>query len=319
MLNRVEERNSILDFADESMYNIINTLQEHLKHSSELSFTVLNPDPYSGHYAGQKVVVDNRHYTYHSLRSWMDLATQLKCRMLTPTINNNETITLHFQKLQIDSFHHDNPEDKSEKYGVHSHFSTINKNEEPAFITAYLHALELAKLSSRKRILNLGINQGDEFALIQEVLPTESFESIEFVGIDHSQSAIEAAKKRFQTSNMHFYSHDINTLSELSLKPFDLIITIGTLQSPGINYKPFLMELIKSYLNDNGAIILGFPNSRWIDGEMVYGAKMRNYRESDLSLVLNDIDYAKRYLQQKKFNVRISGKEYIFLTAIRST
>jgi hypothetical protein len=48
---------------------------------------------------------------------------------------------------------------------------------------------------------------------------------------------------------------------------------------------------------------------------MVYGAKMRNYRESDLSLLLGDIDYAKRYLQQKKFTVRISGKEYLFLTA----
>ena len=116
---------------------------------------------------------------------------------------------------------------------------------------------------------------------------------------------------------MHFYSHDINDLDALSLEPSDLIISIGTLQSPGINYKPFLQTLIQEHLNRDGAIILGFPNSRWIDGEMIYGAKMRNYKESDLSLVLSDIDYAKRYLQQKKFTVRISGKEYIFLTAVR--
>lgn len=317
MLNGTKEQKPPLSFSNESMYNIINTLQKQLKQHSELSFTVLNPDNFSGLYAGQEVIVDQKHYTYRSLRSWMDLATLLKCRMLTPTTPTKSTITLHFQKLQTDSFHQDNPADKSEKYGVNSHFAEINKNEEPAFISAYHHALHLATLTEKKHVLNLGINQGDEFALIQEMLPKETFTKIEFVGIDHSQSAIDAATKRFNVSNMHFYSHDINNLHELSLEKFDLIITIGTLQSPGINYKPFLQKLVQESLTHNGALILGFPNSRWIDGEMVYGAKMRNYRESDLSLVLTDIDYAKRYLQQKKFNVRISGKEYIFLTAWR--
>ena len=308
---------TILSFSDESMYNIISTLQERLKQCRELSFTVLNPDSFSGLYAGTVVEVNQINYTYRSLRAWMDLATLLKCRMSTPTTNRDKTITLYFQKLQTDSFHQDNPTDKSEKYGVDSHFSAINKNEEPAFVSAYHHALHLTGLPSRKRILNLGINQGDEFALIQEMLPKEIFKAIGFVGIDHSKSAIETATKRFKASNMSFYSHDINTLDELALEPFNLIITIGTLQSPGINYKPFLQKLVQEYLTQDGALILGFPNSRWIDGEMIYGAKMRNYRESDLSLVLTDIDYAKRYLQQKKFNVRISGKEYIFLTAWR--
>jgi len=317
MVNEVKEQNTSFSFSDESMYNIINTLQVHLKQHTELSFIVLNPDAFSGHYAGTVVQLDEKRYVYRSLRSWMDLATLLKCRMLTPTTNENNTITLHFKKLQTTSFHQDNPDDKSEKYGTDSQFSAINKNEEPAFVSAYHHALHLASLTEKKRILNLGINQGDEFALIQEMLSKESFEAIEFVGIDHSQSAIDAATKRFNASNIHFYSHDINKLNELSLEKFDLIITIGTLQSPGINYKPFLQKLVQEHLSEDGAIILGFPNSRWIDGEMVYGAKMRNYRESDLSLVLTDIDYAKRYLHQKKFNVRISGKEYIFLTAWR--
>ena len=225
---------------------------------------------------------------------------------------------MRFQKLETDSFHQDNPDDKSEKYGIDSSFSAINKNEEPAFLSAYTQALDVTKVATKKRVLNLGVNRGDEFVLIQELLDQETFEKIEFVGIDHSASAIEEAQNRFTTPNMQFYSHDINALDELNLGKFDLIISIGTLQSPGINYKPFLMELVKNYLSDDGAIILGFPNSRWIDGEMVYGAKMRNYRESDLSLLLSDIDYAKRYLQQKKFTVRISGKEYIFLTAVSS-
>ncbi|WP_345974337.1 methyltransferase domain-containing protein [Sulfurimonas sp. HSL3-7] len=298
------------------MLAVTNVLRERLKEQTEVQFEVLNPDLCSGCYAGSEVSLSGRNYLYRSLRSWLDLAANLNCRMMTPRIASDETVILRFQKLETYSFHQENPEERSEKYGTDSSFSAINKNEEPAFLSAYLHALDLAETATKKRVLNLGINRGDEFALIRELLPKESFESIEFVGIDHSKSAIQEAESRFETPNMHFYSHDINALGELELGRFDLIISIGTLQSPGINYKPFLMELVQNHLSDDGALILGFPNSRWIDGEMVYGAKMRNYRESDLSLLLGDIDYAKRYLQQKKFSVRISGKEYIFLTAV---
>ncbi|MGB5963942.1 MAG: methyltransferase domain-containing protein [Sulfurimonadaceae bacterium] len=307
--------NTVLCFTNESMLTVSAILGKKLESQAELAFEVLSPDLYSGAYAGKEVTLNGKVYLYRSLRSWLDLAANLQCRMLTPVSASEQTIVLRFQKLETHSFHQDNPEEKSEKYGVDSSFFAINKNEEPAFLAAYRHALDVAKAATRKRVLNLGVNRGDEFALIQELLGEESFEKIEFVGIDHSQSAIEEAQSRFRAPNMHFYSHDINTLDELNLGKFDLILTIGTLQSPGINYKPFLMDLVQNYLSEDGAIILGFPNSRWIDGEMVYGAKMRNYRESDLSLLLSDIDYAKRYLQQKKFTVRISGKEYIFLTA----
>ncbi len=134
-------------------------------------------------------------------------------------------------------------------------------------------------------------------------------------GIDHSISAIEFAKKRF--GNAKFYAHDINKLDELSLERFDLIISIGTLQSPSINYKPFLMDLVQNYLTENGALILGFPNSRWIDHELIYGAVAPNYNYSEMSLLFNDVIFAKKYLQQKKFRVTITGREYIFLTATK--
>ena len=304
-------------FTSESMLTILKSLTKALKTTENLNLTILNPDSYSHYYAGTTITLENETYIYRSLRSWMDLATQLGCRMLTPTPYSKELTTLHFQKLHSDSFHQDQPQKKSEKYGVDSHFSAINKNEEPAFLTAYLHALELAHISGKRRILNLGVNQGDEFALIQEIVTAEQQKEMTFVGVDHSQSTTKVAQERFTSENFHFYAHDINEIDTLNLEPFDLIITIGTLQSPGINYKPFLQKLVQEYLSKEGALILGFPNSRWIDGEMIYGAKMRNYRESDLSLLLNDIDYAKRYLQQKKFKVRISGKEYLFLTAYK--
>lgn len=299
------------------MLAILSTLQTHLKNNTQVSFEVINPDLFSGSYAGTKVTLQETSYIYRNLRSWMDLATLLECRMLTPQHASKQTLLLKFEKLTHNSFHQETPVDKKEKYGVNSSFSAIQKNEEPAFLFSFKHALELAFLNRKKRILNLGINQGDEFALIQELLTPEVFKSMEFVGIDHSKSAIEVAKKRFNYPNMHFFAHDINALKSLNLGSFDLIISIGTLQSPGIEYKPFLMELVQSYLAPSASLVLGFPNSRWIDGEMIYGAKMRNYSESDLSLLLNDVDYAKRYLQQKKFSIRIQGKEYLFLTATK--
>jgi 2-polyprenyl-3-methyl-5-hydroxy-6-metoxy-1,4-benzoquinol methylase len=236
--------------------------------------------------------------------------------MCTPITNQEHTVIITFQKLNTSNSFHTSPiETKEEKYGADSRFFDINKNEEPTFLSAYHKALQAVKIDTRKNILDLGINKADEFELITSMLKPEILKNINMTGIDHSISAIEFAKKRF--GNAVFYAHDINKLDELSLERFDLIISIGTLQSPEINYKPFLMDLVQNYLTDNGALILGFPNSRWIGGELIYGAKAPNYNYSEMSLLFNDVIFAKKYLQQKKFRVTITGREYIFITATK--
>ena len=223
---------------------------------------------------------------------------------------------LTFNKLNThDSFHSDPIQQRQEKYGIHSKFFKINKNEEPTFLLTYQRALHAVKIKQRQRILNLGINKGDEFELIQTLVTPEHFERMELIGIDHSQTALKVAKQRFPSKS--FYAIDINQLATLNLPKADLIISIGTLQSPSILYKPFLMSLVQEHLDKNGALILGFPNSRWIDGELIYGAKAPNYPYSEMSLLFNDVIFAKKYLQQKKFRVTITGREYIFLTATR--
>ena len=147
------------------------------------------------------------------------------------------------------------------------------------------------------------------------MLTCKEFEEKEFVGIDYSSSAIEHAKENFAHSNTEFICHDINKLGELELGRFDLLISIGTLQSSNINFNLTFMDLYQNYLEKGGSIILGFPNCRWIDGEMVYGAKAPNYPFSEMSLVLKDIHFCKKYLQQKKYRVVVTGKDYLFLTA----
>ena len=303
-----------MTFTTQTMQEIIPYLQTRLKDQGKISFKVLDPDLEEG-YAGKEVIVEGKRYIYRGYKAWVDLAELLKCKMLTPQKQDNTLVCIHFKKLNTDSFHTDIQE--SEKYGTTSHFAQIHKMEEPAFLYYYQQALGNVKVEERKWILNLGVNRGDEFEVIKKRLDTDTYKDIEFVGIDHSQSAIAYAKKLFPEENMTFYTHDITALERLTLGRFDLLISIGTLQSPSINFKPFFMSLVQNYLEKDAAIILGFPNSRWVGGEMLYGAKAPNYAMSEMSLLFNDVIFCKKYLQQKNYRVTITGKQYIFLTATK--
>ena len=290
-------------FTNKTLLEISTTIERELLANTQITFAIENPD----------LELNNRGY-----KTWVNLAELHFCKMLTPKVVNTQLIELTFQKLNRENSFHSAPiSNQQEKYGTESIFFNINKNEEPTFLHAYKKALEAVKVQNRKNILNLGVNKGDEFELIEQLIDTKIFDSIQFHGVDHSQTALDYAKKRFPKDNVRFYKQDITALKELNLEKSDLIISIGTLQSPSINYKPFLMSLVQEHLTKNGAFILGFPNSRWIDSELIYGAKAPNYPYSEMSLLYNDVMFAKKYLQQKKFRVTITGREYIFLTATR--
>jgi hypothetical protein len=299
------------------MQEILPILEDKLKNDTFISFDVLNPDLGEG-YAGQAIVIEDQTYTYRGYKAWMDLAELLMCKMLTPKASTYPFVTITYKMLEKkDSFHLDTEGGEKEKYGINSHFSQIYKMEEPAFLYYYKQALYNVSLEKKKRVLNLGVNRGDEFEVIKNSLDTKTYASMEFIGIDHSKSAIDYAKSIFTEENVTFYAEDINDLDTLGLGRFDLLISIGTLQSPSINFKPFFMSLVQNYLEKDSAIILGFPNSRWVGGEMIYGAKAPNYAMSEQSLLYNDVIFSKKYLQQKKFRVTITGKQYVFLTATK--
>ena len=302
-------------FTNESMLVIISYLEEELKNKDEILFEVLNPDVNINIYAGEMLKIKNQEFIYRSYKSWCDLAELLFCKMLISSINL-DTVVIKLQKLnKDDSFHKDLNDEKNEKYGKNSIFFRINKNEEPAFLYAYINALKNVKIEEKTNILNLGINKADEFEIIKEMVNEDIFKQMNFVGVDYSLSAIDFAKKRFPYENFNFFNHDINKLNELNLKKSDLIISIGTLQSSSLNFKLLFMDLIQNYLEDKGSIILGFPNCRWINGEMIYGAKAANYSYSEQSVLYKDVYFCKKYLQQKKYRVTLTGKNYLFLTA----
>jgi len=305
-------------FYTQSLLEITTILQEQLDsiHPKEcLEFEVVNPDRVTSTYSGNLVTIENREYIYRGYKEWVDLAQILHCKMLTPTVLTRDTILLRFEKLNPDDSFHKSINDKEEKYGATSIFSEIHKMQEPSFMHYYAQSLKNVKVNKRRRVLNLGVNSGDEFEFIKSL--SSEFSNLELVGIDYCESAISSAKKKFQDdTNISFYTHDINDLASLNLGKFDLIISIGTLQSSNLEFNPLLMSIVQNQLKRDGAMILGFPNCRFIDGEMIYGAKVKNYAFSEMGLLYKDVIFSKKYLQQKKYRVTITGKDYIFLTAV---
>lgn len=303
-------------FTTQKMAHIIPQLTDALgkiEAQDIIEFEVLNPDLYSS-YNGNIFTIEGEEYIFRGYKSWLDLAQLLQCKILTPKILKDHTICIRFQKLNNDSSFHKTITNKEEKYGQNSIFSQIHKNEESSFIYYYLQALKNVKLDTRLRILNLGVNSGDEFEAILSL--SKNISNLELVGIDYCPSAINKAKVMFtEYKNISFYTHDINDLESLDIGKFDLIISIGTLQSSNLEFNPLLMSIVQNQLKRDGAMILGFPNCRWIDGEMIYGARVKNYAFSEMGLLYKDVIFSKKYLQQKKYRVTITGKDYIFLTA----
>jgi cyclopropane fatty-acyl-phospholipid synthase-like methyltransferase len=304
-------------FTTQTMNEIITIMQDSLESllpKQQYTFEVLNPDILSSTYNGNYCKFDNKEYIYRGYKTWLDLAHILGCRILTPKIQTQNTVLISYEKLNKDESFHKKIVDKEEKYGQDSIFSEIQKNEEVSFLYYYKQALTNVTLDKRIRILNLGVNSGDEFDAL--LAHSDNFHNLELIGVDYCSSAINLAKEKFKSyKNISFYTHDITQLNTLELGEFDLIISIGTLQSSNLEFNATLMSIVQNQLKKDGAIILGFPNCRWVDGEMIYGARVKNYPFSEMGLLYKDVIFSKKYLQQKKFRVTITGKDYIFLTA----
>ena len=309
-----------MDFYNEPLEQIFTTIEKQLLLSDEVSFNILNPDLYNI-YVGTSIVIEAKEYIYRPLKAWIDLAELLKCKMLLPQPIKYPLVQITLKKLQRENSFHSNIKKlpQNEKYGSNSIFSNIYKMEEPAFYYYYKEALKNVKIQEKQHILNLGVNRADEFEVIKNLVDIDNFKQKTLVGIDFSTSAIKEASLKFKKDkNVVFYESDINAIDTLSLGEFDLLISIGTLQSTTLNFKPFFMSLVQNYLHKkNSAIILGFPNSRWMGGELIYGAKAPHYAMSEMGLVLSDMMFCKKYLQQHHYRVTITGKYYLFLVGTK--
>ncbi|MCB9706266.1 MAG: class I SAM-dependent methyltransferase [Myxococcales bacterium] len=309
------------DMSERPLVEIVAELRAQLAAGArELSLLVLDPDRGRGRFAGERVVLGGRAHIHRPFRVWVDLAERLGLRLLTPRAHGEHLVELRMERLDaaatLAASAGDPEEDAArERYGAGSLFSRISRLDDPGLILDLADALERAGTTADARVLALGVNRGDELALLEALVPGLA-ERGSFVGVDHSASALARARERFADPRHQFIEADLADLAVLGLGDFDLVIAISTLQSPGVDDRALLRAVVHDHLRPGGALLLGIPNCRYVDGEQVHGARMKNFSQPELSLVIKEIAFYRRYLQQHRFQVFVTGKSYLLVTAV---
>ncbi len=294
-------------FVHEPLSAILAYVRAEVEAHGSASLRVPNPDAGHGHYPGEPVGQEPNAPRHRPIRIWTDLADRLELRLRTP-VPVKDTLELTFTRLDSDGVLLDRRARGPGKYAPGSGFHRASKLEEPDFLLDFADALDRCGLANAPRVLSLGVNTGDELIPIAEHRPQS-----EFTGIDHDEAALAVARARFENPH-RFIAADLGALPDLG--HHDLILCIDTLQSPGVDDRAVLRDIVQHLLKPDGCVILGVPNCRYVDGELLHGARMVNFRQPELSLMLKGVAFYKKYLQQHRKRVFVTGKHELLITAV---
>jgi len=282
-----------------------------------VSFEAIDPDIRTDRHDGERVSTTHGDCLYRSHLAWMNLAETLHCTYRTPVKTTDGFLRFSFRKSdQARAWHRQSaPSGTTEKYGVDSGFFRLHRFEDANLLQAFHSALAFLALPADARILGLGVNRADEFEAIAQYVGTQAAKGFQWTGIDHSPSALAVAADRFSHLKATFHQADLMAMDALSLGRFDLVLAINTLHSPHLDGHGLLRTLTKLHLTHKGGFIIGFPNCRYVDHGLRYGPKVKNYRDPEYSVLLKDIAAYRRYLHQQGFQVKVTGKYTLLLSA----
>jgi hypothetical protein len=303
---------------DQPLLQILAHVQQQLAAgANEVRLVVPDPDHGRGRHAGERITLAGVDHVHRPLRVWVDLAERLGLRLLTPRPATPPYIELRLERLDPAADWHTAPvPDPREKYGADSPFARISKLEDPDFILDVADALERIRLAPTARVLELGVNRGDALALLSKLVPGLA-ERGELVGLDHCSSALAQAQARFPGARFLTADlADLAGLAALDLGRFDLVMVHDTLQSSGLDDRALLRHLVQQRLNPRGSVLLGVANCRYLDGEVVHGARMKNFRQPELGTVIKDVAFYRKYLQQHARKVFVTGRHELLITAV---
>lgn len=300
-------------FRDEPLTEIVALVRRRLADGvATVELEVLDPDRGRGRHAGERVEIEGEVWRHRSLRVWVDLAARLGLRLCTPRVAQAPRILLRFERLiDVEDAASD---DRTEKYGTGAGFARVAKLEDPDFVLDLHDALERVDLRPGARVLELGCNRGDVLVHLAGHVPGLA-DGEGMVGVDHCRSALELARARLPAAR--FIAADLADLAGLGLGVFDLVVAFDTLQSSGLDDRGLLRTVVQRCLAADGALVLGLPNCRYLGGEVVHGARMRNFRQPELGLLVKDVAYYRKYMQQHGRTVYVTGKHELLLTAVK--
>lgn len=297
-----------------ALADLVRRLEAALARAGTAVLRVPDPDGGLGLWPGERRPDGERH---RSWRAWADLADGLGAFMGTPRTRRGGLVEVRFTRLpdeaplQAEGGGGGDPV-PGERYGRRAAFSRLSKLEHPGFLLPFLEALGFARPPDASRVLVLGCHHGDEIAGLGLLHPPPR--GLRVTGVDIAGEVLEHARHRLPETE--FVQADVNDLPP-AMGRFETIVAIGLLQSPGVDDRRLLRTLVQEHAAPGCGMILGFPNGRFRGGEAVYGARTRNYREVDLSLVVKDLAHHRRYLHQHGFRTRIGGRYDLLLSAVR--
>ncbi|GBF08244.1 type 12 methyltransferase [Deinococcus aerius] len=280
---------------------ILPAVRSALAAGGDVAFTVPDPGVGVGLYAGEPTPLG----VHRPWQTWADLADLLGAHLLTP-----ESVEAGRVRVRLRAYAGVSAPDTA-GYGTGGHWGRVNKLEDPVFLFTLVEALRRVNPPAGGRVLALGVNAGRELDALALAFPSRAFE---VVGIDLEETALAEARTHYPQAT--FRTLDVTTLPVPDLGHFDLVLALSLLQSPGIRQDTLLRALRREHLTPGGGLILGFPNARYLDGFLSYGARMRNYARPDLSLLMADVTAARRTLQKHGFKVFVTGKYEVLVTAI---
>lgn len=254
------------------------------------------------------------------LRAWLDLADAVGARLRTPRPHpprpdvgpGPARLRLRFERLAGEADLHADGGRPADRYAADGDFARVRKMALPGFVLPLLDALAFAAPRAPERVLVAGCHRGDELDALAQATPPVPPERV--TGVDRQQDALAEARRRHPRAR--FVNADLAALPA-ELGRFDLIVAIGVLQSPELDGPAVLRSLVRDHAAPIGGLVMGLPCSRFVDGEVVWGARTRNYAETDLSLVVRDLAGHRRYLHQQGYRTRIGGRYDLLLTARR--
>jgi len=296
------------------MHAVVAWLTARLAMHEAVTLTVQDPDTRPEAWPGER---NEAGEPYRDWRVWLDLADGVAAHLATPRPDPDEphALRLTFRARGGEADLHDPSRPHGERYAASSAFAQLDKTDHPGFLLPLLDAVRFAAPQPPDRVLIVGCFDGDELAALTH--PPLAWSPTRMVGVDRDARALQRAMERFPVAT--FLHADLAQLEDrpLDVGRFDLILAIGVLNSPSLDGARTLAHLVRNHAHASGGVIVGLPASRLLDGAVVWGARTRNYRETDLSLVVRDLAGHRRYLHQHGYRTRITGRYDLLLTGRR--
>ncbi|CAM2010677.1 hypothetical protein [Acanthopleuribacter pedis] len=278
---------------------------------------VPNPDWGAGCYPGEIYERDGEYLCHRALPIWFELAERVACRLRTPRWRADDWLALTFEVLDPQKVPHWFVGPRAEKYEPGTDFSKIVRTEEPTFLHHYLHFIRRIPKRNPTRVLLLGVGQGWEVVPFLRCWSPDRLAETELIGIDHAARAVAAAQARFGSLGPRFLVADLGGFDFATLGVFDVIVAINVLHSPALDGHRILHRLLTHHCRPNSRVLFGFPNCRYLDGEVRYGTRVGKQRETEMTPLLQEVGFYRRTLIKHHFDVKVHGKHTVLVEGTR--